>query len=138
MSRKQNWYIKKYVCAVSSFLPCSGKTKKPWLDAIRAQAEDYIAQGGDPAALAERFGTPQQVAAAYVDEMPTAELLAELHIRRRVVTTVVLAVVAALAVYAGVLLLQLHIIHQDLSGWSEKTVTEVESWTVNDSQGGEQ
>lgn len=138
MSRKQNWYIKKYVCAVSSFLPCSGKTKKPWLDAIRAQAEDYIAQGGDPAALAERFGTPQQVAAAYVDEMPTAELLAELHIRRRVITTVVLAVVAALAVYAGVLLLQLHTIHQDLSGWSEKTVTEVESWTVNDSQGGEQ
>ncbi len=138
MSRKQNWYIKKYVCAVSSFLPCSGKTKKPWLDAIRAQAEDYIAQGGDPAALAERFGTPQQVAAAYVDEMPTAELLAQLHIRRRVVTTVVLAVVAALAVYAGVLLLQLHTIHQDLSGWSEKTVTEVESWTVNDSQGGEQ
>ena len=138
MSRKQNWYIKKYVCAVSSFLPCSGKTKKPWLDAIRAQVEDYIAQGGDPAALAERFGTPQQVAAAYVDEMPTAELLAQLHIRRRVVTTVVLAVVAALAVYAGVLLLQLHIIHQDLSGWSEKTVTEVESWTVNDSQGGEQ
>ena len=138
MSRKQNWYIKKYVCAVSSFLPCSGKTKKPWLDAIRAQAEDYIAQGGDPAALAERFGTTQQVAAAYVDEMPTAELLAELHIRRRVVTTVVLAVVAALAVYAGVLLLQLHTIHQDLSGWSEKTVTEVESWTVNDSQGGEQ
>lgn len=138
MSRKRNWYIKKYVCAVSSFLPCSGKTKKPWLDAIRAQAEDYIAQGGDPAALAERFGTPQQVAAAYVDEMPTAELLAQLHIRRRVVTTVVLAVVAALAVYAGVLLLQLHTIHQDLSGWSEKTVTEVESWTVNDSQGGEQ
>ena len=128
MSRKQSWYIKKYVCAVSSFLPCSGKTKKPWLDAIRAQAEDYIAQGGDPAALAERFGTPQQVAAAYVDEMPTAELLAELHIRRRVVTTVVLAVVAALAVYAGVLLLQLHTIHQDLSGWSENIVTAYEDY----------
>lgn len=138
MSRKQSWYIEKYVRAVSGFLPCSGKTKKPWLDAIRAQAEDYIAQGGDPAALAERFGTPQQVAAAYVDELPTAELLAQLHIRRRVVTTVVLAVVAALAVYAGVLLLQLHTIHQDLSGWSEKTVTEVESWTVDDSQGEEQ
>lgn len=99
MSRKQNWYIKKYVCAVSSFLPCSGKTKKPWLDAIRAQAEDYIAQGGDPAALAERFGTPQQVAAAYVDEMPTAELLA-----------------------------QLHTIHQDLSGWSESYVTRYEDY----------
>ena len=129
MSRKQNWYIKKYVCAVSSFLPCSGKTKKPWLDAIRAQAEDYIAQGGDPAALAERFGTPQQVAAAYVDEMPTAELLAELHIRRRVVTTVVLAVVAALAVYVGVLLWQMHMVQDRWDGWSESYVTDVQKWT---------
>lgn len=129
MSRKQNWYIKKYVCAVSSFLPCSGKTKKPWLDAIRAQAEDYIAQGGDPAALAERFGTPQQVAAAYVDEMPTAELLAELHIRRRVVTTVVLAVVAALAVYVGVLLWQMHLVQDRWNGWSESYVTDVQKWT---------
>lgn len=129
MSRKQNWYIKKYVCAVSSFLPCSGKTKKPWLDAIRAQAEDYIAQGGDPAALAERFGTPQQVAAAYVDEMPTAELLAQLHIRRRVVTTVVLAVVAALAVYVGVLLWQMHMVQDRWDGWSESYVTDVQKWT---------
>lgn len=129
MSRKQNWYIKKYVCAVSSFLPCSGKTKKPWLDAIRAQAEDYIAQGGDPAALAERFGTPQQVAAAYVDEMPTAELLAQLHIRRRVVTTVVLAVVAALAVYVGVLLWQMHMVQDRWNGWSESYVTDVQKWT---------
>lgn len=129
MSRKQNWYIKKYVCAVSSFLPCSGKTKKPWLDAIRAQAEGYIAQGGDPAALAERFGTPQQVAAAYVDEMPTAELLAQLHIRRRVVTTVVLAVVAALAVYVGVLLWQMHQVQNRWNGWSESYVTDVQKWT---------
>lgn len=124
MSRKQSWYIEKYVRAVSGFLPCSGKTKKPWLDAIRAQAEDYIAQGGDPAALAERFGTPQQVAAAYVDEMPTAEL----HIRRRVVTTVVLAVVAALAVYAGVLLWQMHQVQDRWNGWSESYVTTYEDY----------
>mgnify|MGYP000461769418 CR=1 FL=1 len=45
MSREQNWYIRKYVRAVSSFLPCSGKRKKPWLDALRQQAEEYIAEG---------------------------------------------------------------------------------------------
>lgn len=27
MSRKQNWYIGRYVRAVSGFLPCSGKVK---------------------------------------------------------------------------------------------------------------
>lgn len=69
MSRKQNWYIGRYVRAVSGFLPCSGKVKKPLLDALRAQAEEYIEGGGDAAALEQRFGMPQQVAAAWVDEM---------------------------------------------------------------------
>lgn len=51
MSRKQNWYVERYVRAVSGFLPCSGKVKKPLLDTLRAQAEEYIADGGDAAAL---------------------------------------------------------------------------------------
>lgn len=123
MSREQNWYIRKYVRAVSSFLPCSGKRKKPWLDALRQQAEEYIAEGGDAATLEQRFGSPQQVAMSYVDEMTTTELLAELHIRRRVVTTVVLAVVAALAVYVGVLLWQMHLVQDRWDGWSETYVT---------------
>ena len=64
-----------------------------------------------------------------MDEMPTAELLAELHIRRRVVTTVVLAVVAALAVYVGVLLWQMHLVQDRWDGWSESYVTDVQKWT---------
>lgn len=51
MSRKQNWYVERYVRAVSGFLPCSGKVKKPLLDTLRAQAEEYITDGGDAAAL---------------------------------------------------------------------------------------
>ena len=51
MSRKQNWYIGRYVRAVSGFLPCSGKVKKPLLDALRAQAEEYIEGGGAGATL---------------------------------------------------------------------------------------
>lgn len=133
MSRKQNWYVRRYIRAVSSFLPCSGRTKKPWLDALRVQAGQYIAEGGDAAALAERFGTPQQVAASYVDELPTAELLAELYVRRRIVTVVALAVVAALAVYAAVLAWQMHILHQDMSGWSERFVTEIERTEIRES-----
>lgn len=51
MSRKQNWYVRRYVRAVSGFLPCSGKVKKPLLDTLRAQAEEYIEGGGAGAAL---------------------------------------------------------------------------------------
>lgn len=132
MSREQNWYIRRYVRAVSGFLPCSGKRKKSWLADLRAQAESYVAEGGDAAALEQRFGTPQQMAFSYVDEMPTADLLAELHIRRRLVAVTVIALAAALAILAAALVWQQYTLHKDLSGWNRTMVTNVRTWTVDD------
>lgn len=137
MSRKQNWYVRRYVRAVSGFLPCSGKVKKPLLDTLRAQAEEYIADGGDAAALEQRFGTPQQVAAAWVDEMDTSELLAELHIHRRIVMVVALVLAAVLVIFTGVLVWQQYMIHKDLSGWNEEIIMVNENWTMDGQQGGE-
>ena len=38
MSRKQNWYVRRYVRAVSGFLPCSGKVEIPeLLKALRSR-----------------------------------------------------------------------------------------------------
>lgn len=127
MSREQNWYIRRYVRAVSTFLPCSGKRKKPWLADLRAQAESYVAEGGDAAALEQRFGTPQQMAFSYVDEMPTADLLAELHIRRRLVAVTAIALAAALAVYIAVLVWQAYLVHDRFNGWTEMYVVEYEN-----------
>lgn len=127
MSRKQNWYVERYVRAVSGFLPCSGKVKKPLLDALRAQAEEYIEGGGDAAALEQRLSTPQQVAAAWVDERDTSELLAELHIHRRIVMVVALALAGALVIFTGVLVWQQYMIHKDLSGWNEEIITAYET-----------
>lgn len=132
MSREQNWYIRRYVRAVSTFLPCSGKRKKPRLADLRAQAESYVAEGGDAAALEQRFGTPQQMAFSYVDEMPTADLLAELHIRRRLVAVTAIALAAALAILAAALVWQQYTLHKDLSGWNRTIVTNVRTWTVDD------
>lgn len=132
MSREQSWYIRRYVRAVSGFLPCSGKRKKPWLADLRAQAESYVAEGGDAAALEQRFGTPQQMAFTYVDEMPTADLLAELHIRRRLVAVTAIALAAALAILAAALVWQQYTLHKDLSGWNRTMVTNVRHWTVDD------
>ena len=137
MSRKQNWYVRRYVRAVSGFLPCSGKVKKPLLDTLRAQAEEYRADGGDAAALEQRLGTPQQVAAAWVDERDTSELLAELHIHRRIVMVVALVLAAVLVIFTGVLVWQQYMIHKDLSGWNEEIIMVNEDWTMDGQQGGE-
>lgn len=127
MSREQNWYIRRYVRAVSTFLPCSGKRKKPWLADLRAQAESYVAEGGDAAAQEQRFGTPQQMAFSYVDEMPTADLLAELHIRRRLVAVTAITLAAALAVYVAVLVWQAYLVYDRFNGWTETYVVEYEN-----------
>lgn len=127
MSREQNWYIRRYVRAVSTFLPCSGKRKKPWLADLRAQAESYVAEGGDAAALEQRFGTPQQMAFSYVDEMPTADLLAELHIRRRLVAVTAIVLAAALAVYIAVLVWQAYLVYDRFNGWTETYIVEYEN-----------
>lgn len=111
--------------------------KKPLLDTLRAQAEEYITDGGDAAALEQRFGTPQQVAAAWVDEMDTSELLAELHIHRRIVMVVALVLAAVLVIFTGVLVWQQYMIHKDLSGWNEEIITVNEDWTMDGQQGGE-
>lgn len=127
MSREQNWYIRRYVRAVSTFLPCSGKRKKPWLADLRAQAESYVAEGGDAAALEQRFGTPQQMAFTYVDEMPTADLLAELHIRRRLVAVTAITLAAALAIYIAVLVWQAYLVYDRFNGWTETYIVEYEN-----------
>lgn len=134
MSREQNWYIRRYVRAVSTFLPCSGKRKKSWLADLRAQAESYVAEGGDAAALEQRFGTPQQMAFSYVDEMPTADLLAELHIRRRLVAVTAITLAAALAVYIAVLVWQAYLVYDSLNGWSETYIVEYENIVTEEAE----
>ena len=96
--RKRQRQVNRYVRAVGSYLPCAGKHKKQLLTALRSEAEAYCAETRD-ADLEARFGTPQQVAAAYVDAMSTQELLAALCV-------------------------SLYDYHQAYNGWSETSIIE--------------
>lgn len=95
---------RRYLREVRSWLPCAGKMKKEVLGKIGGTVGDYLAENpnGDYAALVARFGTPQQIASAYVDEMETPELLHSLRIRRRVVAIVSAAALAVVILWAGV------------------------------------
>lgn len=50
--------------------------------------------------LEAHFGAPQQIAAAYIENVDSGELLRDLHIKRRVVTVVSVALVTAVLVWA--------------------------------------
>lgn len=94
--------LNQYYRQIKGWLPCGGKVKKTLMTNITATIEGYIADnpGLDFAAVQAHFGTPQQIAAAFVDEMGTEELLTALRLRRKIVKIVLGVAFAALAIYA--------------------------------------
>lgn len=94
--------LKGYYRQIRSWLPCGGKMKRTLMASITATIDGYIAEnsGIDFAALQAHFGTPQQIAAAFVDEMGTDELLKTLRTRRRIVRIILGSAAAIVAVWA--------------------------------------
>lgn len=116
--------IRRYCRAVGSYLPCARRQKRQLLRDLRQRLEEYRDEHPDETSPEERFGTPQQVAAGYVDDMDTTELLQALRYRRRVITAVVSGILAALAVLTAALCVQLHDYHRAIRGWGDLIITE--------------
>lgn len=118
--------IRRYCRAVGSYLPCARRQKRQLLRELRQRLEEYRDEHPDETSPEERFGTPQQVAAGYVDDMDTTELLQALRYRRRVITAVVSGILAALVVLTAALCVQLYDYHRSLDGWTEVYATKAE------------
>lgn len=96
--------LRRYYRAVRGWLPGSWKLKKQVITQLRASVTSYLEQEPDASfdMLREHFGEPQAIAAAYVDNANTAELLRILRVRRRIVSIVTAAAVIALVLWASV------------------------------------
>lgn len=116
--------IRRYCRAVGSYLPCARRQKRQLLRELRQRLEEYRDEHPDETSPEERFGTPQQVAAGYVDDMDTTELLQALRYRRRVITAVVSGILAALVVLTAALCVQLYDYHRAIRGWGDLIITE--------------
>lgn len=116
--------IRRYCRAVGSYLPCARRQKRQLLRDLRQRLEEYRDEHPDETSPEERFGTLQQVAAGYVDDMDTTELLQALRYRRRVITAVVSGILAALAVLTAALCMQLYDYHRAIRGWGDLIITE--------------
>ena len=92
--------LRKYYRSIKSWLPGSGKQNKSILAKIQDDIAAYLSENPDatPEQIEHRFGTPQQIAAACVDEMGMCELLHRLRLRKKVLATIRKAVICILAV----------------------------------------
>ena len=122
MKKQLNAYCRR----VRRCLPCPGKLKKQIMDSIWTQINLFLEKNptADMTAIQQHFGTPQQIAAAYIDEMTPAEILRKFKIKRTVITIVCAAAALALLLWAGTLAAALLDLHDTTNGTYDIFITE--------------
>lgn len=121
--------VRRYLREIRGWLPCSGKLKRGILERIEHTIQEYLAENQNASyeELTERFGMPQQIAASYVEEMGTDELLRDLRIRRKIMKIVAATAAVAFILWAGYLTIALIDVHENVNGYGgygEVTVIE--------------
>lgn len=97
--------LRTYYCCVKKWLPGSGNQNKRVMMQIRNAVSLFMAEhpDADYAAIEGHFGAPQEIAASFVGEMETKELLSNLQIRKRLVGTIAVLAVIIVVLWAGFL-----------------------------------
>ena len=69
--------LKRYVRSISDGLPYSMRARKQILSQIRESIDDYLQENpeADLATVQAHFGTPQEIAASFVNEQDASTLL---------------------------------------------------------------
>ena len=88
---------RRYYRKVRSWQP-GGKMRRYVMTQIRETVQEFVQEhpDADVAAIQAQLGTPQEIAAAYVENMETAAVLKGLRIRRRVLFAVCATMLAIL------------------------------------------
>lgn len=96
--------LERYYKEISSWLPCSRKLKKQIIGQIQRCVEEYLEHNPDAdiTQLKNHFGDPQTIAATYVENTGTAEILKHLRIRKRIVRIVATVMAFILIMWASI------------------------------------
>lgn len=122
--KQTNAELRRYYRQIRSYLPCARRLKNHIMDEIQSNVKGYLEENpeADFTQIQARFGAPQAIAAAYVDDMDTQELLKALHVRRKI-TTIVTACVLIILMMWGITVGAAYIhSYQNTLGHSEQSI----------------
>lgn len=76
---------------------------------VKSSVQDYVSDYPNAAYedIIDRFGTPHQIAAAYVNDMDVPEILNNLQVRRKVVKIAVATAAAVIFLWLGTISISL-------------------------------
>ena len=92
-----------YIRAVKRQLPCSAKTKRRLINQLNKTMSDFLEENPDATLemLYSGFGTPSQMSAMMIQDLPSSEIQVHQNQRRivRVLTALILALVFTFSFY---------------------------------------
>ncbi len=99
-----NVHLLRYLWEVREELPGNRRQKKQILSRVESSVQDFVIENPhvDYATITQRFGTPQQIAASYIEEVSTPELTQQLRIRKTIVRIVAATALVLVLLWAGV------------------------------------
>lgn len=118
--------LQRYFRSIRSWLPCGAKQKQQIMDQVKENVLAFCEEHpeADLDAVQAQFGSPQQIAAAYVDDMDTPALLTALRLRKRIVTAVIAGLSVAMILW-GAAVCTAMIEQRDINyGHTENQITE--------------
>ena len=121
----QNRAVRRYCRQVRSWLPCSASQKRRILRDLKERLNFFSEQGSDYDAIVSSIGTPQTVAAAYVEDLDTGTLLRSLRIRRKIVCIVAVTALVVLISWAATVSWAIYEENEHLGGYGATTPVEI-------------
>jgi len=122
---------------VLALLPCTKRQKQRIISQFDASLSGYIQSNPDAnfIDLEEHFGSPEAIAASYVESAGTAELLRSLYIRKRIVLAVSLALAVLIISWAAIVSWSMVKFNNAVNGYSiESTRTLPDDTVINNGE----
>lgn len=107
-----------YCRRIGRKLPFGGQRKQDYLQSLQEDVGRYLSAHpwAKPEELAETFGTPEQIAVAFLSEMDDKEIYLRISARKRVVRLVFSGLVLALLLLSAALVYMILRNEQDMDG----------------------
>lgn len=125
--RPANKAARRYLRIVRQLLPCGKKTRTAILAGITASLSAYLEQFPDAtySELEAKYGPPQQIAAAYVENAGTADILKEMRVRRRMLELISFTVTMVLVIWLVFVILAFIDIRGQTHGHTEHSFSDI-------------
>ncbi len=127
--------LNQYYRAIRRCLPCSCKQKQQIMDRIRQSISSYMEEIplADFSAVQAHFGTPQQIAHAYIEEMRTEEIAEKFNRKKSIATIVSVAVGLSFLMWGIALVLAYIDSHNSAGGYIVTTpVNVIDEWEIEE------